>query len=172
MIIASIAQRKKIGNGEAASSIRGHRIPSNLLSISNSLSFIHIQSASLRKLPTEPDMMSALSLTFSIVLALAAASPLAEPDPLEGIPPLIPSVPGFTDPISSLAPPLPVLQVPTPALTSPPFQGSDIKPKKIGYFWTGAGDNNHAGMSFKSPRRFLVLTKSSFPRFFGNLQSG
>lgn len=91
-------------------------------------------------------MMSAVSLTFGLVLALAAASPLAEPDPFAqlSLPPLIPSVPGFTDPIAQNAPPLPVLQVPTPALASPPFQGSDIKPKKIGYFWTGAGDNQHA----------------------------
>lgn len=67
--------------------------------------------------------MSAVSLTFGFVLALAATSPLAEPDPVAQIslPPLISSVPGFTDPISSLAPPLAVLQVPTPALTSPPF---------------------------------------------------
>jgi selenium-binding protein 1 len=28
-------------------------------------------------------------------------------------------------------------------LESPPWEGSEIKPKKIGYFWTGAGDNQH-----------------------------
>lgn len=91
--------------------------------------------------------MSAVSITFGFVLALAAASPLAEPQ--LSIPQVIPSVPGFADPISQLAVPLPVAQVPTPALASPPFQGSDIKPKKIGYFWTASGDNNHAGMSSK-----------------------
>ena len=84
----------------------------------------------------------ALGHTASMVSASPFAAP--EPDPLS-LPPLIPTVPGFTDPISSLAPPLPVLQVPTPALPSPPFTGSDIKPKKIGYFWAAAGDNDHAG---------------------------
>jgi hypothetical protein len=59
------------------------------------------------------------------------------------LPPLIPSIPGVTEPLASNAPPLPVLQVPTPPLDSPPFTPSNIKPKKIGYFWTGAGDNIH-----------------------------
>ena len=80
-----------------------------------------------------------------------SASPFADPqpDPVAQIslPPVIPSVPSFTDPINSLAPPLPVLQVPTPAKDSPPFQGSDLKPKKVGYFFTGAGDKQHAGTS-------------------------
>ncbi len=61
------------------------------------------------------------------------------------LPPLIPSIPGVTEPLNQLAPPLPILQVPTPALDSPPFTASDIKPKKIGYFWTGAGDKQHKG---------------------------
>lgn len=59
------------------------------------------------------------------------------------LPPLIPSIPGVTEPLASNAPPLPVLQLPTPPLDSPPFTGANIKPKKIGYFWTGAGDNIH-----------------------------
>ncbi|KAJ5102256.1 hypothetical protein NUU61_004478, partial [Penicillium alfredii] len=59
------------------------------------------------------------------------------------LPPLIPSIPGVTDPLTTNAPPLPILQVPTPPLKSPPFEGSNIKPKKIGYFWTGSGDKNH-----------------------------
>jgi hypothetical protein len=60
------------------------------------------------------------------------------------LPPLIPSIPGVTEPLASNAPPLPILQVPTPPLESPPFVGNQtIQPKKIGYFWTGAGDNNH-----------------------------
>jgi hypothetical protein len=34
--------------------------------------------------------------------------------------------------------------VPTPALESPPHEvNSQIRPKKIGYFWTAAGDNKH-----------------------------
>jgi selenium-binding protein 1 len=59
------------------------------------------------------------------------------------LPPLIPAIPGVTEPLASNAPPLPILQVPTPPLDSPPFTASNIKPKKIGYFWTGAGDNQH-----------------------------
>ena len=89
------------------------------------------------------------SMVLGYLLASASANPVpeAEPDPNPQIslPPLIPSVPGFADPLSSLTPPLPVLQVPTPPKDSPPFVGSNIKPKKIGYFWTGAGDNDHAG---------------------------
>lgn len=87
----------------------------------------------------------ALALGHTAIIVSASPIAEAEPNPLS-LPPLIPSVPGFTDPISSLAPPLPVLQVPTPALPSPPFTGSDIKPKIIGYFWTAAGDNEHAGI--------------------------
>ncbi|KAI9036179.1 uncharacterized protein KD926_002209 [Aspergillus affinis] len=59
------------------------------------------------------------------------------------LPPLIPSIPGVTEPLNNLSPPLPILQVPTPALDSPPFTASEIKPKKIGYFWTGSGDREH-----------------------------
>ncbi|OQD76388.1 hypothetical protein PENDEC_c004G06959 [Penicillium decumbens] len=57
--------------------------------------------------------------------------------------PLIPTIPGVTEPLTSNAPPLPVLQVPTPPLESPPFTPSAIKPKKIGYFWTGSADKFH-----------------------------
>lgn len=56
---------------------------------------------------------------------------------------LIPSIPGVTEPLASNAPPLPVLQLPVPPVESEPFTPSDIRPKKIGYFWTGAGDNIH-----------------------------
>ncbi|PLB53819.1 hypothetical protein P170DRAFT_469308 [Aspergillus steynii IBT 23096] len=59
------------------------------------------------------------------------------------LPPLIPSIPGVTEPLNDLSPPLPILQIPTPAVDSPPFTASEIKPKKIGYFWTGSGDKKH-----------------------------
>lgn len=86
-------------------------------------------------------------LALASLAAVAWTSPVPDPDPEPQIslPPLIPSIPGVTEPLTSNAPPLPVLQIPTPPLDSPSFQGSDIKPKKIGYFWTGAGDNEHAG---------------------------
>jgi hypothetical protein len=96
--------------------------------------------------------MVLVPLAIGSILGLVIASPFPEPlpDPQLSLPPLIPpvsEVPGFAEIVNQLAPPLPVLQVPTPALTSPPFTGSDIKPKKIGYFWTGAGDNKHKGTS-------------------------
>lgn len=65
------------------------------------------------------------------------------------LPPLIPTIPGVTEPLTSNAPPLPILQVPTPPLESPPFESSDIKPKKIGYFWTGSEDKFHKGMDLR-----------------------
>ena len=93
------------------------------------------------------------SLVALVSLAyLACASPVPDAEPQLSprqisLPPLIPSIPGVTEPLTSdLSIPLPILQIPTPPLPSPPFQGSDIKPKKIGYFWTGAGDNIHAGL--------------------------
>jgi hypothetical protein len=60
------------------------------------------------------------------------------------LPPLIPSIPGVTEPLVSNTPLLPVLQVPTPPLPNDPYTPSNLKPKKIGYFWTGSGDNKHA----------------------------
>lgn len=61
--------------------------------------------------------------------------------------PLIPSIPGVTEGLTKNAPPLPILQIPTPPLESPQFNGSNIKPKKVGYFWTGAGDKQHKGLT-------------------------
>ena len=79
-----------------------------------------------------------------IGLPLLALANVAAALPQISLPPLIPSIPGVTEPLASDAPPLPILQVPTPALPSPPYTPSDIKPKKIGYFWTAAGDNEHS----------------------------
>lgn len=89
--------------------------------------------------------MVLLPVVLGGMLGLALASPLN--DPPISIPTPVPSVPPFTDPIIQTAPPGIVLQPPTPALESPPFTPSDLKPKKIGYFWTGAGDNKHKGIS-------------------------
>lgn len=76
---------------------------------------------------------------------LLGASLLASSVSALSLPPLIPSIPGVTEALNDIVPPLPVLQVPTPALDSPPWEGSNIRPKKIGYFWTAAGDNKHKG---------------------------
>jgi hypothetical protein len=85
--------------------------------------------------------------TIAAVTALVFCSPVPEANPLGlSLGPLIPSIPGVTEPLASNAPPLPILQLPTPPLPSPPFTPSNIRPKKIGYFWTGAGDNIHAGI--------------------------
>lgn len=64
----------------------------------------------------------------------AAPRPEANPEPQLSLPPLIPLIPGVTEPLTENAPPLPILQVPTPPLESPPWEGSEIKPKKIGMF--------------------------------------
>lgn len=85
------------------------------------------------------------------VIASALASPF--PEPQLSLPPLIPESPASGTIIGAL-PPGVILQPPTPPLASPPFVGSDIKPKKIGYFWTGAGDNNHKGVPDVDSRSF------------------
>ena len=79
-----------------------------------------------------------------LVYATPTSTGNTKRSPLDiSLPPLIPAIPGVTEPLASNAPPLPILQIPTPPLDSPPFTASDIKPKKIGYFWTGSGDNLH-----------------------------
>ena len=80
----------------------------------------------------------------SAVVSLASLVSLGQ---CLSLPPLIPSIPGVTEVLTNNAPPLPILQIPTPPLESPPFTPSDIKPKKVGYFWTGSGDKKHKGMS-------------------------
>lgn len=101
---------------------------------------------------------SILACVFLASLALSSPVPEAAPNPQLSLPPLIPTIPGVTEPLTSNAPPLPILQLPTPPLVSPPFQGSDLKPKKIGYFWTGAGDNIHAGTCAIHPPAVHRLT--------------
>jgi hypothetical protein len=88
-------------------------------------------------------LLSTLILaSLAVVGPLVGASPVPDPDPQISIPSaLLPNIPGL--PIQSLAPALPILQVPTPPEASPPFTASDLQPKKVGYFWTGAGDKVH-----------------------------
>ncbi len=76
---------------------------------------------------------------------VAAMMGLASAAPQISLPPLIPSIPGVTVPLlPNVAPPLPILQVPTPALDSPSHPvNTTLKPKKIGHFWAGAGDKAH-----------------------------
>jgi hypothetical protein len=85
-------------------------------------------------------------LALAYVTALVVGSPIPDLEPQLSEPLLIPTIPGITDPMISNAQALPILQVPAPPLPSITFTGSNIKPKKIGYFWTGAGDNQYAGI--------------------------
>lgn len=139
--------------------IRSCLIPSNLLlphPISSAFR-LHPNLLDTLNLRITQHVMAATSIIFASLLAVALTSPVAvpDPDPQLSLPPLLP-----VSPLPGGAPPLPILQVPTPALPSPPFQGSDIKPKKIGYFWTGAGDNQHAGKIFTKPSICSTANKS------------
>ncbi|SMR54873.1 unnamed protein product [Zymoseptoria tritici ST99CH_3D1] len=101
--------------------------------------------------------MKHLELLFTAcVISLTTARPTSgaaalkklaprSPEPLGGysLPPLIPHTP-LDQTINDVAPPLPILQIPTPALPNPGYTPSDIKPKKLVFVWTGAGDNKHA----------------------------
>lgn len=98
--------------------------------------------------------------------AASPAAPVSKRAPLGiSLPPLIPAIPGVTEPLVDLAPPLPILQVPTPPLDSLPFATKEIKPKKIGYIWTGAGDNHHkdflATISLDDVSKSWILTPST-----------
>jgi len=77
-----------------------------------------------------------LALTYATALVVCSPVPDLKPQLSESL--LIPTTPGIADPMISNAP--------APPLPSFPFTGSDIKPKKIAYFWTGAGDNQHTGI--------------------------
>ncbi|KAK3389537.1 hypothetical protein B0H63DRAFT_518770 [Podospora didyma] len=98
------------------------------------------------------------ALLGNLVAHLASGTPLSttggsdKRNPLGlSLPPLIPLIPGVTEPLTNgVSIPLPILQLPLPPLPSDPFTPSNLKPKKIGYFWTGAGDNKH--------KDFLVTT--------------
>nr|POF18057.1 hypothetical protein CFP56_13468 [Quercus suber] len=89
--------------------------------------------------------MAFSKFTVAALLGLASALPNQAPAKRQiSLPPLIPLIPGVTEPLSENAPPLPILQLPTPPLPEVPWTGSEIKAKKIGYFWTASGDNEHA----------------------------
>lgn len=108
----------------------------------------------------------------SSLVFIAGVTSIVLAKPLDiSLPPLIPSIPGVTEALDTLVPPLPILQFPTPALYSPQFTARNIKPKKIGYYWTGSGDKNHKGMSrtvlFGEMTILLILN-----RLPDHLQSG
>lgn len=60
------------------------------------------------------------------------------------LPPPIPYIPGVTVPLDLEAPILSIRHAPTSPPDSPPLRcNQSIKPGKIGYFWTGSGDQSH-----------------------------
>lgn len=88
---------------------------------------------------------SLLALASTLLAGSASAGPLNTGAAVDekrqlSLPPLIPAIPGVTEPLNGVVPPLPIVQVPLPPKESPPFTGANIRPKKIGYFWTGPGD--------------------------------
>ncbi|KAJ6263891.1 hypothetical protein Dda_0028 [Drechslerella dactyloides] len=95
-------------------------------------------------------MLSLWHLRIALAVALRAASAFASPVPkpaakADPLGPIIPKIPIITDPLADvISPEIPVLRVPTPPITSPPFSSSNLKPKKIGYFWTGPGNIDYA----------------------------
>ncbi|KAK6496023.1 hypothetical protein TWF481_002051 [Arthrobotrys musiformis] len=48
------------------------------------------------------------------------------------------------DVLYGLIPTLPIVRPPLPPVSSPPFTSSSLKPKKLGYFWTGPGNIKYA----------------------------
>ncbi|KAI9665811.1 MAG: hypothetical protein M1821_003745 [Bathelium mastoideum] len=87
--------------------------------------------------------MTRKQLGLALLLGSVAASPA--PKPQVSIP-AVPSIPGVTEPLGTSLPPGIILQPPTPPLPDPDpnYTPSEIKPKKIGFFFAGAGDNEHA----------------------------
>ncbi|KAL7621864.1 hypothetical protein AAE478_007364 [Parahypoxylon ruwenzoriense] len=101
-----------------------------------------------------------MSSSAALLLAAAVLTPSVAG---LSLPPLIPTIPGVTEPLTSNAPPLPILQIPTPPLESPPLEAGNIKPKKIGYFWTASGDNEHKEVDFSQDTFGTLLWVTDVP---------
>lgn len=80
----------------------------------------------------------------ALALAALASVVLANPVPDLSLPPLVPYIPGISELLYNVVPPLPILQAPLPPLPAPTIPSSDLKPKKVGYFWTGSADQRYA----------------------------
>ena len=115
--------------------VAGHSIPTDLNLLPGVLGN---QQSKAKRNPLDLPLLSRLSLPGTGSGKAQRRSPADL-----SLDPLIPAIPGVTEPLSENAPPLPILQVPTPPLESEPFTASSVRPNKIGYFWTGAGDNQH-----------------------------
>ncbi|QKX57567.1 uncharacterized protein TRUGW13939_04685 [Talaromyces rugulosus] len=80
-----------------------------------------------------------------ILISALALAPLSQAISIPSLPPKIQGVTTpLIQPLYDLLPALPILQAPLPPLDSPAFTPSNIKPKKVGYYWVGAGDKEHA----------------------------
>lgn len=86
---------------------------------------------------------AALCSTLLVTIAFAAPAHEEQKRQLSLPGSLIPKLGNLTDPLATNAPPLPILQLPTPPIDAAPFKASNTKPKKLGYFWTGAEDRKH-----------------------------
>ena len=101
----------------------------------------------------------------STLLTLAS---VASAFPQYTLPPLIPRIPGVTVPLSKNAPPLPILQPPTPPLPSPKHKvNSKLRPKKLGFVWTGTGQKEYkdflAGYSLDDDTFGTLLSITEVP---------
>jgi hypothetical protein len=126
----------------SAPSVEGSRNAAKNKTTSTTNPSAHKRDLDLNVLPS----LGASPIDLSSLVSSLDTSPIKKRSPLgisleQG---LIPLIPGVTEPLTTDASiPLPILQLPLPPLDSPPFTPSNIKPKKIGYFWTGSGDNQH-----------------------------
>ena len=151
-LLGNVCQHHGSGKGSFQNSInKGFLLQPAKLTLCPALSLAIVlkeNTTFYRHIPLYSTIVMAAKILGLTCLALTVlASPVPEIVPPISFPGgLIPSIPGVTTPLSENAPPLPILQLPTPALESPPFTGSNIRPKKIGYFFTAAGDNVHKGM--------------------------
>lgn len=103
--------------------------------------------------PQSPPQSLAESTPQSLPLSSLQSLPLSSPPSLPlspqkrqfSLPPVIPAAGPLPELTNAVAPPLPVLQIPTPPLPNPGSTVNDtIRPRKFAYVWTGAGDNKHA----------------------------
>ncbi|OBT97007.1 hypothetical protein VE01_04917 [Pseudogymnoascus verrucosus] len=80
----------------------------------------------------------------ALALAALASVAFANPVPDLSLPPLIPYISGISELLYQVVPPTPILQAPLPPIPAAKIPSSNLKPKKVGYFWTGSADQRYA----------------------------
>lgn len=78
-----------------------------------------------------------------VTVGLSLAAPAAEKRQLSIEGSLIPKIGNVTDALQNILGDGIILQPPTPPVDAAPFPKSNIKPKKLAYFWTGSNDRKH-----------------------------